>query len=234
MLYTSNYYLDIHFTIWSVIQRRYGGYLVPKEEKEEEADKGKEAKEGKGKKGKKEEKEAKPAIRVPKEPVKEDFKYIVRIADTDLDGYQTIEQALPKIKGIGRRTAIILVDRTGLPRNEKIGNLSDDQVNALAQALTELSTYVPAWMVNRQADFDTGENLHIFSTDLVTYFRDDINRMKKIRCYRGVRHEKGKKVRGQRTRSNGRKGLTLGVIRVKQAPAEAGDKSSDKGGREKK
>ena len=40
--------------------------------------------------------------------------------------------------------------------------------------------------------------------------------MKKIRCYRGIRHETGQKVRGQRTRSNGRTGLTLGVSRKRK------------------
>ena len=39
----------------------------------------------------------------------------------------------------------------------------------------------------------------------------EVNIMKKIRCYKGIRHENGLTVRGQRTRSNGRKGLTLGV-----------------------
>ena len=200
---------------------------MPKEQEEDKADKGKDAKEGKGKKGKKEEKEAKPTVKQPKGPVKDDFKYMVRIADTDLDGYQTVEIALTKIVGIGRRTAIILTDKTGIPRTEKIGNLSDEQVNTIIQALTDLASNIPPWMVNRQLDYESGENMHVFSTDLASFFRDDINRMKKIRCYRGVRHERGKKVRGQRTRSNGRKGLTLGVIRTKQAPAEAG---SGKGG----
>ena len=209
---------------------------MPKEEKDEDqTDKGKDAKEGKGKKGKKEEKEAKPTVRQPKGPVKDDFKYMIRIADTDLDGYQTLEIALTKIKGIGRRTAIILIDKTGLPRTEKIGNLSDENINTIAQALVDFPSYVPPWMVNRQQDYESGENMHVYSTDLATFFRDDINRLKKIRCYRGVRHERGKKVRGQRTRSNGRKGLTLGVIRQKQAPAEAGSgKAPDKGKGDKK
>ena len=208
---------------------------MPKDEEEEKTDKGKDAKEGKegkGKKGKKEEKKSEPTVRAPREPVKEDFKYIVRVADTDLDGYQSVELALCKIKGIGRRTAIILADKTGLPRGDMIGNLNDDQVNSISKALTEIASYIPSWMVNRQGDYDTGEDLHIYSTELVTYFRDDINRMKKIKCYRGVRHEKGKKVRGQRTRSNGRKGLTLGVIRVKQQPGDT--PAADKGGKEKK
>jgi small subunit ribosomal protein S13 len=43
--------------------------------------------------------------------------------------------------------------------------------------------------------------------------REDINTMKKIRSYVGIRHERGHKVRGQRTKSTGRKGLTVGVKR---------------------
>ena len=64
--------------------------------------------------------------------------------------------------------------------------------------------------------------MHIVGVDLDISLKDDMNRMKMIRCYKGVRHEGGQKVRGQRTRSNGRTGLTLGVMRQKlqqQAPA---------------
>ena len=42
---------------------------------------------------------------------------------------------------------------------------------------------------------------------------DKTNRLKKIRCYRGIRHETGQKVRGQRSRANGRSGMTVGVQR---------------------
>jgi small subunit ribosomal protein S13 len=44
---------------------------------------------------------------------------------------------------------------------------------------------------------------------------EDINLMRKIRCYKGIRHETGQKVRGQRTKSTGRTGLTVGVKRKK-------------------
>jgi len=56
--------------------------------------------------------------------------------------------------------------------------------------------------------------------DLEIVLKDDLNRLKMIRCYRGVRHETGHKVRGQRTRSNGRKGLTLGVSKAKPQPSK--------------
>ena len=46
----------------------------------------------------------------------------------------------------------------------------------------------------------------------------DIDKLKKIRCYRGVRHMQGLPVRGQRTRSSFRKsGKTVGVSREKAA-----------------
>jgi small subunit ribosomal protein S13 len=57
--------------------------------------------------------------------------------------------------------------------------------------------------------------------------------MKKIRSYRGVRHEMGLRVRGQRTKTHGRVGLALGVSR-KAAKAAAAAQSSDKGKGEKK
>ncbi|HIH28194.1 MAG TPA: 30S ribosomal protein S13, partial [Thermoplasmata archaeon] len=67
-------------------------------------------------------------------------------------------------------------------------------------------------------------DIHLISTDVTSRLRDDINMMKMIRSYRGVRHEFGLKVRGQRTSSNGRKGLALGVSKRKEAPAAAGKK----------
>jgi len=70
-------------------------------------------------------------------------------------------------------------------------------------------------MLNRQKDFESGDDIHLVSTELDMIVRDDINRMRMIRCYKGIRHEGGHKVRGQRTRSNGRKGLTLGVSKKK-------------------
>ncbi|HOW33966.1 MAG TPA: 30S ribosomal protein S13, partial [Methanoregulaceae archaeon] len=45
---------------------------------------------------------------------------------------------------------------------------------------------------------------------------EDINLLRKIRCYRGIRHETGQKVRGQRTKSTGRTGLTVGVKKKKE------------------
>ena len=68
-------------------------------------------------------------------------------------------------------------------------------------------------------DYETGADMHLIGQDLGIMQDDDINRMKMIRNYRGVRHDTHHKVRGQRTRSNGRKGLAVGVQKKSDAKA---------------
>ena len=78
-----------------------------------------------------------------------------------------------------------------------------------------LNEHVPDCLLNRQKYYDTGDDIHSVSVDLKMLHDDDLNRMKKVKSYKGVRHASGHKVRGQRTYSNGRKGLALGVSRKK-------------------
>jgi small subunit ribosomal protein S13 len=170
-------------------------------------------KEGKAKKAK-EKKEKSPQEKVrDRGPVSADFRYIVRLASTDLDGFRPVMYALSDIKGIGIRTGALVADMVDVPRAERIGNLSEAQVERLSAKLAELPAIAPGWMLNRQYDWETGEDRHMFGPDWALEVRNDVNRMRKIRSYKGVRHETGKKVRGQRSKSNGRKGLALGVQR---------------------
>ncbi len=145
----------------------------------------------------------------------EEFKYIVRIANTDIDGEKTLIQGLTTIKGIGRHMSTLIVDRVGLDRYEKIGNLSEEQIQLLQEAIDTIRDYAPSWMLNHRKDYYTGEDIHLIGPEIEMHLRDEINVMKKIRCYRGIRHELGLPVRGQRTRANNRKGLALGVSRKK-------------------
>ena len=150
------------------------------------------------------------------EEANDDFKYIVRIADTNIDGKFKVNYGLSHIKGIGIRVAARIARAAQIPASKKIGDLSDSEVEKLAGLIEEIPDRVPTWMLNRRNDYETGEDIHLYSTELNLQYRDDLNRLKKIRCYRGIRHETGKKVRGQRTRSNGRKGLAVGVQRKKR------------------
>lgn len=153
------------------------------------------------------------------EPDKEDFQYIVRLANTDIDGENGAVVALQGIKGIGRRAAEIIAREANIDRVEKIGVLDESKIEELEELIMNYGNLAPGWALNRRHDYETGDDLHMIGTDLEMSRRDDINRMKMIRCYRGVRHERGQKVRGQRTRTNGRTGLTLGVSRAKQIKA---------------
>ncbi|MDI6916811.1 MAG: 30S ribosomal protein S13 [Thermoplasmatales archaeon] len=163
---------------------------------------------------------------------KEDFNYIVRIAEVDLDGNRSVEYALTKVKGIGIRAADAIADRANIDRRRKIGTLNEEEVERLNEIIKNLPKYVPIWMLNRQCDPSTGENAHLIGHDVDMGVREDINLMKKIRCYKGIRHETGQRVRGQRTRTHGRTGLTVGV--TKKALKEAAKKKKEeekKGGR---
>ncbi|OGS43982.1 MAG: 30S ribosomal protein S13 [Euryarchaeota archaeon RBG_13_57_23] len=146
---------------------------------------------------------------------------MVRIVNTDLDGNKSIVIALSGIKGIGLRSAEAITRMAGIPRRTKIGDLPEPKTDELEKLITDYSEKVPHWMVNRQSDWSSGADIHLVGIDVELNRRDDINLMKMIRCYRGIRHETGQKVRGQRTRSNGRTGMTMGVIRRKEAPGAA-------------
>lgn len=141
----------------------------------------------------------------------EDFNFIVRIANSDIDGLKRTVIGLQQIKGVGKRVAQIVVKKAGVDPAVKIGSLSDEDVKKLEQFVTTYVEYAPEWAINRQLDYETGADMHLIGNELELTRKDDINRMKMIRCYRGIRHETHHKVRGQRTRSNGRHGLTMGV-----------------------
>lgn len=141
----------------------------------------------------------------------EDFNFIVRIANSDIDGQKRTVIGLQGIKGVGARTAQTIVNRADVDLSTKIGSLSDADVKKLENLVITYVEYAPTWAINRQLDYESGSDMHLIGTDLEMVQRDDINRLKMIRSYRGIRHETHKKVRGQRTRTNGRKGLTLGV-----------------------
>ncbi|WP_202319081.1 30S ribosomal protein S13 [Archaeoglobus neptunius] len=144
------------------------------------------------------------------------FKHIVRIADTDLDGNKSLMFALTGIKGIGLRAARCIVNELGVDGRAKLGELDDETIEKVKKFVEEQIESLPSWLLNRRKDPYSGNDLHLLSKDVDFARMLDIERMIKMKCYRGVRHAKGKKVRGQRTRSTGRFGRTVGVVRRKR------------------
>lgn len=146
--------------------------------------------------------------------MEEEFKHMVRIARKDIDGNKTIQNALTDVKGVGKALSRAISIVMGFDLEKKIGYLSDDEISEIEEAIKNPKKYnVPDWMLNRRNDYETGETTHLIESDLLMCLRDDLNRMKKIRSYKGRRHEVGLPVRGQRTKSTFRKGQSVGVRR---------------------
>jgi len=150
----------------------------------------------------------------------EKIKHIVRIASADLEGKKSVHYALTGIKGVGRRTARIIAQNAGLDQEATMGYLSDEEVGRLKKAVEDFEKSAPSWMTNRQKDPLSGSGRHVIGSDLMLTLREDISRMRKTRSYKGIRHERGHKVRGQRTRTTGRKGAIVGVVRKKVVAAQ--------------
>ena len=145
----------------------------------------------------------------------EELRHLVRIMNTDLQGAKPVQYALTGLPGVGRRTAILIARGAGVNPTAILGYLPDEEVTKLDNAIGKFEDIVPGWMLNRQKDLATGQDKHLLGTDIILTFREDINTLKKIRAYRGIRHERGLKVRGQRTKATGRRGSTVGVSRKK-------------------
>jgi small subunit ribosomal protein S13 len=156
------------------------------------------------------------------------FKYIVRIANTDIDGKEKVIYALAQIKGIGVATARAICKVLGIDQSKRFGELSDSEIKKIENLINEKSLgKVPNWLLNRRKDYETGNDMHLVSSELIFYARQDIEREKKTRSWRGVRHSLELKVRGQRTRTTGRFGASVGV---KKKRVEEGGQTKEKKG----
>src|SRR2546428_9948920 len=107
----------------------------------------------------------------PKAPVrppdaKENFRYIVRLANTDLEGARSVVYALTKVKGLGVRIAETVADLSGVSRKERIGNLTDAETEKIEDVLSKIAELVPHWMENRPNDWYTGTALHAYNSDI--------------------------------------------------------------------
>jgi small subunit ribosomal protein S18e len=74
---------------------------------------------------------------------------------------------------------------------------------------------IPDWFLNRQKDHKDGKYLQLVANNLDNKFREDLERLKKIRAHRGLRHHWGVRVRGQHTKTTGRRGRVVGVTKKK-------------------
>ena len=184
-----------------------------------------------GKKGVVKKKEVAKEKKVKK--VIEGVRGIVRVAEVDLDGNKKIRNALLGIEGVGKTLTNAIVASADLDSEVLLGSLNEEQIKKLEDVMRNPLKYgIPRYLLNRRMDPVTGEDMHLVSSQLRLTVKSDIDSMRKIRCYKGIRHELGLPVRGQRTRTSFRGGRAVGVsksremrkVARKEAPKTTGTK----------
>src|SRR3989338_11141821 len=96
------------------------------------------------------------------EEPKQELKYFVRIANTDLDGNKLLYHALTKIKGIGFVFSNAVCNAVGIERTKKVGYLSDDEIGRIDEIIKEPSKFkIPSWLFNRKKDPEDNTDRHL-------------------------------------------------------------------------
>src|SRR5215472_7571471 len=161
-----------------------------------------------------------------------EFRHILRFMGTDLDGSKKVVYGISKIRGVGPNLAFAVVKAARVNPDTRIGSLSEAEIGRIEDAIKDpLKHGIPTRMFNRRKDVETGRDMHLVGPDLALGQKADIDFMKDIRSWKGIRHSLGLKVRGQRTRTTGRSGKAVGV--KKKVLLEAA-KAAAKGKEEKK
>ncbi len=142
----------------------------------------------------------------------EAFKHIVRICGTDLEGSKKLSSGLSKIKGIGTNFAHSIIKSAQLNSEIRIGLLSDQDMEKIESLINSTEKgRIPHFLFNRRKDLTTGNDIHLHGSDLTFRKKMDIDSMRSLKSWKGIRHSLGLKVRGQKTRTSGRKGKAMGV-----------------------
>ncbi len=109
---------------------------------------------------------------------------MARVAGVDIPNNKRVEFSLRYIHGIGPTRAKAVVARVGLEGNPRVGDLTEDELNRVREAVDK-----SGYLIEGDLRRDTNQN---------------IRRLVDIGSYRGLRHRRNLPTRGQRTRTNAR------------------------------
>ena len=150
---------------------------------------------------------------------KQEIAPIIRIMNHDVKGNKPLRYAMSSVRGVGNSFSNAVCKVLNISPDIKAGTLSDEQIEKIEDVVKEPTKYnIPEWLINRRKDYETGENKHLTSSDLIFTKENDVKRLRKTKSYRGLRLAAGLTVRGQRTKSNFRnkRKKTVGVQRKKK------------------
>ena len=159
----------------------------------------------------------------------QEYRYILRIMGTDVQGTLKISYAVAQVKGVSLSLSNAILKKAGVNPDLRVGFATEGDISKIEDVIRDPAKYgLPTWMFNRRKDSETGKDKHLLSADLVLRTKMDIDEAKDIRSWRGYRHAYSLKVRGQHTKTTGRAGKALGVKKKSLmqkpggAPAEGG------------
>ena len=142
----------------------------------------------------------------------QEYRYILRIMGTDVQGTLKTSYAVAQVRGISTSLSNAILKKAGVNPDLRVGFLPDSDLAKIEDVIREPAKYgIPSWMFNRRKDTESGKDTHLLSADLIFKIKTDIDGAKEIRSWRGYRHAYSLKVRGQRTKTTGRAGKALGV-----------------------
>merc|ERR1712032_1491087 len=140
------------------------------------------------------------ALEIPK-----NFTTIYRLFNTTLDGNERIDLSLSRINGIGLQFSSLVCKRGGMDRSSRAGSLENASTEALLEIIKNPNHFnIPSWFLNCQKNYSDGKDYQLLTTSLTGSLRDNLDRLKKLRTNRGIRHYWGIRVRGQHTKNSGR------------------------------
>merc|ERR1711937_81939 len=146
----------------------------------------------------------------------EEFQHILRIQNTNIDGNIKIGFALTSIRGMGRRYTDLVLKKSDIDRDLRAGQVNNEEIDRIQQTMLQPKQFkIPVWFLNRRRDMKDGKDSQLIANGLDNKLREDLERMKKMRLHRGIRHWWGVRVKGQKTKTTGRHGRTVGVLKKK-------------------
>lgn len=144
-----------------------------------------------------------------KKPEMRNDEKIIRIMSRDISGNKKLYVGLTKIKGISWSFSNAVCKILKIEKTRKVGSLNKEEIGTITDFIK--NPKLPKHLINRNADFETGENKHLTGSDLALQNEFDIKRLRKIKSYKGYRHALKLTVRGQRTRGNFRRNRAKGA-----------------------
>ena len=105
----------------------------------------------------------------------QEYRYIVRIMGTDVQGTLKTSYAVGQVKGVSSSLSNAVLKKAGVNPDVRVGLITESDVEKIEDVIRDPARYgIPAWMFNRRKDTDTGKDQHVLSADLAFKIKTDI------------------------------------------------------------